>query len=46
MEKGHRIPSLETVLRVAMTMDVDLTEVIKRAQSKPSAPPKLRRPNG
>jgi transcriptional regulator with XRE-family HTH domain len=31
MEKGHRIPSLETVLRIAKAMNVDLAEIIKRA---------------
>lgn len=34
MEKGHRIPSLETVLRIANAMDVDLSEIIKRAQKE------------
>jgi transcriptional regulator with XRE-family HTH domain len=34
MEKGHRIPSLETVLRVAKAMDVDLAVIIKRARKE------------
>jgi hypothetical protein len=34
MEKGHRIPSLETVLRIAKAMDVDLAAIIKRAQKE------------
>jgi transcriptional regulator with XRE-family HTH domain len=34
MEKGHRIPSLETVLRVAKAMNVDLAAIIKRAQKE------------
>lgn len=34
MEKGHRIPSLETVLRVAKAMNVDLGTIIKRAQKE------------
>jgi len=34
MEKGHRIPSLETVLRVAKAMNVDLAVIIKRAQKE------------
>ncbi|MGH7950968.1 MAG: helix-turn-helix domain-containing protein [Limisphaerales bacterium] len=34
MEKGHRIPSLETVLRVAKAMNVDLGAIIKRAQKE------------
>ena len=34
MEKGQRIPSLETVLRVAKAMEVDLAAVIKRAQNE------------
>jgi transcriptional regulator with XRE-family HTH domain len=40
MEKGHRIPSLETVLRVAKAMDVDLAEIIKRARKELSKPAK------
>ena len=34
MEKGHRIPSLETVLRIAKAMNVDLAVIIKRAQKE------------
>jgi transcriptional regulator with XRE-family HTH domain len=34
MEKGHRIPSLETVLRIAKAMNVDLAAIIKRAQKE------------
>jgi transcriptional regulator with XRE-family HTH domain len=34
MEKGHRIPSLETVLRIAKAMNVDLAEIIKRARKE------------
>jgi transcriptional regulator with XRE-family HTH domain len=34
MEKGHRIPSLETVLRIAKAMDVDLALIIKRARKE------------
>jgi len=34
MEKGHRIPSLETVLRIAKAMNVDLAVIIKRAQNE------------
>jgi transcriptional regulator with XRE-family HTH domain len=34
MEKGHRIPSLETVLRVAKAMDMNLSEIIKRAEKE------------
>lgn len=34
MEKGHRIPSLETVLRIANAMNVDLPAIIKRAQKE------------
>ena len=34
MEKGYRIPSLETVLRVAKAMNVDLAEIIKRARKE------------
>jgi transcriptional regulator with XRE-family HTH domain len=40
MEKGHRIPSLETVLRVAKAMDVDLAEIIKLARKELSKPAK------
>jgi transcriptional regulator with XRE-family HTH domain len=36
MEKGHRIPSLETVLRVAKAMNVDLAEIVKQAQAEVS----------
>jgi len=39
MEKGHRIPSLETVLRVAKAMNVDLAVIIKRAQKELSKAP-------
>jgi transcriptional regulator with XRE-family HTH domain len=34
MEKGHRIPSLETVLRIAKAMNVDLAVIIQRAQKE------------
>lgn len=34
MEKGSRIPSLETVLRVANALDVDLAEVIVNARKQ------------
>lgn len=34
MEKGHRIPSLETVLRIAKAMDTDLAKVITRARKE------------
>ena len=34
MEKGHRIPSLETVLRVAKALDVDLAEIIVKARKQ------------
>jgi transcriptional regulator with XRE-family HTH domain len=34
MEKGHRIPSLETVLRIAKAIDVDLALIIKRARKE------------
>lgn len=34
MEKGHRIPSLETVLRIAKAMNVDLAVIIKRARKE------------
>jgi transcriptional regulator with XRE-family HTH domain len=34
MEKGLRIPSLETVLRIAKAINVDLAEIIKRAQKE------------
>jgi transcriptional regulator with XRE-family HTH domain len=34
IEKGHRIPSLETVLRIAKAMNVDLAVIIKRAQKE------------
>ncbi|HEX3798725.1 MAG TPA: helix-turn-helix transcriptional regulator [Verrucomicrobiae bacterium] len=34
MEKGSRIPSLETVLRVAKAMDADLAAIIKQAQKE------------
>ena len=34
MEKGHRIPSLETVLRIAKAMNVNLADVISRAQAE------------
>jgi len=34
MEKGDRIPSLETVLRVAKAINVDLAKIIKQAQSE------------
>jgi transcriptional regulator with XRE-family HTH domain len=32
MEEGQRIPSLETVLRVARALDVDLAAIITRAR--------------
>ncbi len=32
MENGLRYPSLETALRVARALDVDLAEIIKRAR--------------
>lgn len=35
MENGSRYPSLETVLRIAKAMDVDLAKIIERAQRKP-----------
>jgi len=34
MEKGHRIPSLETVLRIAKAMDVDLAKIITQARKE------------
>jgi transcriptional regulator with XRE-family HTH domain len=34
MEKGHRIPSLETVLRVAKALNVDLARIIRQAQKE------------
>ena len=34
MEKGHRIPSLETVLRIAKALDVDLAEIILKARKR------------
>jgi transcriptional regulator with XRE-family HTH domain len=34
MEKGSRIPSLETVLRVARAMNVDLAKVIEQAHEE------------
>jgi transcriptional regulator with XRE-family HTH domain len=37
IEKGLRIPSLETVLRLAQAMKADLPEIIKRAQMEISA---------
>jgi transcriptional regulator with XRE-family HTH domain len=37
MEKGHRIPSLETVLRVAKAMNVDLAEIVRQALQEISA---------
>jgi transcriptional regulator with XRE-family HTH domain len=40
MEKGHRIPSLETILRVAKAMDVNLADIIKKAQKAISKPGK------
>lgn len=40
MEEGQRIPSLETVLRVARAMDVDLAKIIKQAHKEPSKPAK------
>jgi transcriptional regulator with XRE-family HTH domain len=39
MEKGHRIPSLETVLRIANAMNVDLPAIIKRAQKELAGKP-------
>jgi len=36
MEKGHRIPSLETVLRVARAMNVDLGKIITQARKENS----------
>ena len=36
MEKGHRIPLLETVLRIANAMNVDLAVIIKRARKEHS----------
>jgi transcriptional regulator with XRE-family HTH domain len=32
VENGDRNPTLETVLRIAKALDLDLAEVIKRAQ--------------
>jgi transcriptional regulator with XRE-family HTH domain len=37
MESRSRYPSLETVLRVAKAMDVDLAEIIKRARKELSS---------
>ncbi|HET7626675.1 MAG TPA: helix-turn-helix transcriptional regulator [Verrucomicrobiae bacterium] len=38
MEKGHRIPSLETVLRVAKAMNVDLGKIITKVGKENSKP--------
>jgi transcriptional regulator with XRE-family HTH domain len=34
IEKGHRIPSLETLLRYAKAVNADLGEIIKQAQKE------------
>jgi transcriptional regulator with XRE-family HTH domain len=34
IEKGRRIPSLETVLRLARAINVDFAEIIKQAQKE------------
>ena len=43
MEKGHRIPSLETVLRVANAMNVDFAEIVRQARKEVSERQKISR---
>ncbi len=45
MEKGHRLPSLETVVRVAKAMNVDLPKIIRQAQKEISSGQKQSKPN-
>jgi len=42
IEKGMRIPSLETTLRLAKAMNVDLAKIIKRAQKEISTEQKTK----